>query len=167
MIGIRPTVAAICAGKHIALANKETLVTAGHIIMPLAKEHNVRILPVEDVYKRQLLDCGSDFSDFLKSHIFKIDSSDEIKNCSFTEESSVFLLVEEWNSENFLEVSQKIAGELYTLMSQNIEMCIRDRGIEFDYCCVHAAFTLRELGFETIMVNCNPETVSTDYDTSR
>ena len=47
MIGIRPTVAAICAGMHIALANKETLVTAGHIIMPLAKEHNVKILPVD------------------------------------------------------------------------------------------------------------------------
>ena len=47
MIGIRPTVSAICAGKHIALANKETLVTAGHIIMPLAKEHNVKILPVD------------------------------------------------------------------------------------------------------------------------
>lgn len=47
MIGIRPTVAAICAGKHIALANKETLVTAGHIIMPLAKEHDVKILPVD------------------------------------------------------------------------------------------------------------------------
>ncbi len=40
------------------------------------------------------------------------------------------------------------------------------QGIEFDYCCVHAAFALRELGFETIMVNSNPETVSTDYDTS-
>jgi carbamoyl-phosphate synthase large subunit len=40
------------------------------------------------------------------------------------------------------------------------------QGIEFDYCCVHAAFALKELGFETIMVNCNPETVSTDYDTS-
>src|SRR6195256_4672400 len=40
------------------------------------------------------------------------------------------------------------------------------QGIEFDYCCVHAAFALREIGFETIMVNCNPETVSTDYDTS-
>src|SRR5439155_5872366 len=39
------------------------------------------------------------------------------------------------------------------------------QGIEFDYCCVHAAFALRELGFETIMVNSNPETVSTDYDT--
>lgn len=40
------------------------------------------------------------------------------------------------------------------------------QGIEFDYCCVHAAFTLRDTGYETIMVNCNPETVSTDYDTS-
>ena len=40
------------------------------------------------------------------------------------------------------------------------------QGIEFDYCCCHAAFALRDDGFETIMVNCNPETVSTDYDTS-
>ena len=40
------------------------------------------------------------------------------------------------------------------------------QGIEFDYCCVHAVFALREAGYETIMVNCNPETVSTDYDTS-
>jgi carbamoyl-phosphate synthase large subunit len=40
------------------------------------------------------------------------------------------------------------------------------QGIEFDYCCCHAAFSLSEQGFETIMVNCNPETVSTDYDTS-
>lgn len=47
MIGIRPTIAAIKAGKDIALANKETLVTAGHIIMPLAKEHKVKILPVD------------------------------------------------------------------------------------------------------------------------
>ena len=40
------------------------------------------------------------------------------------------------------------------------------QGIEFDYCCVHAAKALKKLGFETIIVNCNPETVSTDYDTS-
>jgi carbamoyl-phosphate synthase large subunit len=40
------------------------------------------------------------------------------------------------------------------------------QGIEFDYCCVHAAFALKDMGYETIMVNCNPETVSTDYDTS-
>ncbi len=40
------------------------------------------------------------------------------------------------------------------------------QGIEFDYCCVHAAFALRDMGYETVMINCNPETVSTDYDTS-
>ena len=40
------------------------------------------------------------------------------------------------------------------------------QGIEFDYCCCHASFALQEMGFESIMVNCNPETVSTDYDTS-
>jgi len=40
------------------------------------------------------------------------------------------------------------------------------QGIEFDYCCVHAVLAMREDGYETVMVNCNPETVSTDYDTS-
>src|SRR5665809_163556 len=40
------------------------------------------------------------------------------------------------------------------------------QGIEFDYCCVHAVQALRDAGYETIMVNCNPETVSTDYDTA-
>ena len=40
------------------------------------------------------------------------------------------------------------------------------QGIEFDYCCVHAVASFRELGYEAVMVNCNPETVSTDYDTS-
>ena len=47
MIGIQPTIAAICKGKDIALANKETLVTAGHIIMPLAAQKGVSILPVD------------------------------------------------------------------------------------------------------------------------
>ena len=41
-----------------------------------------------------------------------------------------------------------------------------DRELNFDYCCVHASLALKQLGFETIIVNCNPETVSTDYDTS-
>src|SRR5262249_58972381 len=40
------------------------------------------------------------------------------------------------------------------------------QGIEFDYCCCHASFALRDDGYETIMINCNPQTVSTDYDTS-
>ena len=70
---------------------------------------------------------------------------------------------------------------LYSTYEQECEAEVSDRkkvvilgggpnrigqGIEFDYCCVHAAFALRDAGYETIMVNCNPETVSTDYDTS-
>ena len=47
MLGIRPTIEAIRAGKDIALANKETLVTAGHLIIPMAKEYGVKILPVD------------------------------------------------------------------------------------------------------------------------
>ena len=56
MIGIRPTIAAMKAGKDIALANKETLVTAGHIIMPLAEERGVRILPV-DIEHSSIFQC--------------------------------------------------------------------------------------------------------------
>lgn len=68
MIGIRPTIAAMKAGKDIALANKETLVTAGHIIMPLAKEMGVRILPVDSEHSA-IFQClnGED-----KKHIHKI-----------------------------------------------------------------------------------------------
>ncbi|MCD4808540.1 MAG: carbamoyl-phosphate synthase large subunit, partial [Methanosarcinales archaeon] len=73
------------------------------------------------------------------------------------------------------------AAYYYSTYNANDEVPVSDRkkimiigggpnrigqGIEFDYTCVHAAFTLRELGYESIMVNCNPETVSTDYDTS-
>ena len=70
-----------------------------------------------------VLDCGSDF---LKAHIFKVDSSDEIRSCTFQEESLVFHLVEEWDSERFIEVTQKIAGELYTIMNQNIDIPAAD-----------------------------------------
>lgn len=73
-----------------------------------------------------LLDCGSDFADFLKAHIFRIDTSDDIKNCTFEEDSSIFRLIEKWTPESFLENSQKIATELYTLMNQNIEIPAAD-----------------------------------------
>lgn len=60
MIGIRPTIAAIKAGKDIALANKETLVTAGHLIMPLAKEYGVQILPVDSEHSAIFQCCQGD-----------------------------------------------------------------------------------------------------------
>lgn len=69
--------------------------------------------------------------------------------------------------------SYNIEGDSAPLSNSNKKIMILGggpnrigQGIEFDYCCVHAAFALKELGFETIIVNCNPETVSTDYDTS-
>lgn len=69
-----------------------------------------------------VLDCGSDFSDFLRTHIFRIDASDEVRSCTFEEDSPVYSLVEEWKPENFLEASRKIAQELYTIMNQNIDI---------------------------------------------
>ncbi len=70
MIGIRPTMAAIEAGENIALANKETLVTAGHLIMPLAKEHGVSILPVDSEHSA-IFQClqGNDYANIHKIYL--------------------------------------------------------------------------------------------------
>ena len=64
-------------------------------------------------------------------------------------------------------------GKAFSLIFMNQKIMILGggpnrigQGIKFDYCCCHAAMQLKELGYETIIVNCNPETVSTDYDTS-
>lgn len=96
MIGIRPTIEAIKAGKDIALANKETLVTAGHIIMPLAKEHNVSILPVDSehsaifqslqgnagnpIHKILLTASGGPFRGKTKEELKKVHVEDALKH---------------------------------------------------------------------------------------
>ncbi len=96
MIGIRPTIAAMRAGKDIALANKETLVTAGHIIMPLAKEMGVRILPVDSehsaifqclngedkkaVHKILLTASGGPFRGFTKERLAEVQLEDALKH---------------------------------------------------------------------------------------
>jgi len=96
MIGIRPTIAAIHAGHDIALANKETLVTAGHIIIPLAKEKNVRILPVdsehsaifqslngeprERIEKIWLTCSGGPFRGYTKEQLEKVTLADALKH---------------------------------------------------------------------------------------
>jgi carbamoyl-phosphate synthase large subunit len=64
------------------------------------------------------------------------------------------------------EVDENIPGDRQKIMIIGSGPNRIGQGIEFDYCCVHASFALKDAGFETIMVNCNPETVSTDYDTS-
>ena len=76
MIGIRPTMAAIKAGHDIALANKETLVTAGHIIMPMAKEYGVKILPVDSEHSAifQSLQAVTDADSILRSGNSQVDS---------------------------------------------------------------------------------------------
>ena len=96
MIGIRPTIAAIEAGKDIALANKETLVTAGHLIMPLAKEKNVKILPVDSehsaifqcmngedkraVHKILLTASGGPFRGWSKEQLSNVQPEDALKH---------------------------------------------------------------------------------------
>lgn len=96
MLGIRPTVAAINEGKDIALANKETLVTAGHIIMPLSKEKNISILPVDsehsaifqslqgnednNIHKILLTASGGPFRGFSKEQLEKVTLEDALKH---------------------------------------------------------------------------------------
>ena len=99
MIGIRPTMEAICAGKDIALANKETLVTAGHLIMPLAKEKGVQILPVDsehsaifqaihgenkkEIHKRLITASGGPFRGRKREDLQQVTVADTLKhpNC--------------------------------------------------------------------------------------
>ena len=87
MIGIRPTIAAMKAGKDIALANKETLVTAGHIIMPLAEECHVKILPVDSEHSAIFQCLNGEHKDQLKKILltasggpFRGKKKEELKN---------------------------------------------------------------------------------------
>ncbi len=119
MMGIKPTIAAIEAKKHIALANKETLVTAGHIIMPLAKEHGVHILPVDsehsaiyqclqgndkrDVYKIYLTASGGPFRGKTKEELQDVELEDALKHPNW-------------------EMGQKITIDSSTLINKGLEV---------------------------------------------
>lgn len=119
MIGIRPTIAAIEAGKDIALANKETLVTAGHIIMPLAKENGVSILPVDsehsaiyqclqgndrkDLYKIYLTASGGPFRGRTKEELANIQVEDALKHPNW-------------------EMGRKITIDSSTMMNKGLEV---------------------------------------------
>ena len=69
-----------------------------------------------------VLDLGPDLADFLKAHIYRIDTSDDVKNAVSWRIPRYFLWRKKWDSEKFVEISQKIAGQLYTIMSQNIDI---------------------------------------------
>ena len=116
------------------------------------------------------------FSDKYLSELFKIDEMRLRKHLRKLGISTVFKTVDTCGAEFAASTPY-----LYSTFEDECEAAPTDRrkviilgggpnrigqGIEFDYCCVHAAFALREIGIESIMVNCNPETVSTDYDTS-
>ena len=113
---------------------------AGSHILTATSEDEVRAyrkrLGVVPVYKR-VDTCGAEFESFTPYLYSTYESEDE---AAPTERRKIMIL-----------------GSGPNRIGQ---------GIEFDYCCCHASFALRDAGFETIMVNCNPETVSTDYDTS-
>jgi carbamoyl-phosphate synthase large subunit len=84
-----------------------------------------------------------------------------VDTCAAEFEASTPYLYSTYETENEAEPTQRRKVMILGSGPNRI-----GQGIEFDTCCVHASFALREIGFETIMVNCNPETVSTDYDTS-
>jgi len=114
------------------------------------------------------------FSDKYLAQILEIDERELWK---YREEKGI---IQRWEGVNVSGIETE-SYYYYSTYEKGMNMSVRNensimvlgggpnrigQGIEFDYCCVHAAKALRELGFKTIMVNCNPETVSTDYDTS-
>ena len=119
MIGILPTVSAIKAGKDIALANKETLVTAGHIIMPLAKEHNVSILPVDSEHSAILQSLNGERNNKISRILltasggpFRGKTRDELKNVTVKDA----LKHPNWS------MGQKITIDSATLVNKGLEV---------------------------------------------
>ena len=116
------------------------------------------------------------YSDIIISNLLKVDES-EIRN--FRDKHSIlpcFKMVDTCAAEfeaftPYLYSTYQSEDESYPSDKKKVAILGSGpnrigQGIEFDYCCVHASLALREEGYETIMINCNPETVSTDYDTS-
>ena len=91
------------------IANKEEI-RVGQVIVHIL-DSTVGMPVLSDT----VLDYGSDFADFIKAHIFKTDNSDDIRRCVFEEESAIYSYLQEWNSENFVDFSKKIAEELKLL----------------------------------------------------
>jgi len=108
-----------------------------------------------------LLKCGEkDIRDFRKKAGIKVVFK-TVDTCAAEFEAYTPYYYSTYENEN--EVADSSKKKIIILGSGPNRI---GQGIEFDYCCVHASFALRDEGFETIMINCNPETVSTDYDTS-
>lgn len=119
MIGIRPTIAAIKAGKDIALANKETLVTAGHIIMPLAKEHGVSILPVDSEHSAIFQSLNGEPKDKI-SHILLTASGGPFRG--WTKEQMENVQVEDALKHPNWAMGRKITIDSATMVNKGLEV---------------------------------------------
>ena len=142
MIGIEPTVAAIEAGKDIALANKETLVCAGHIIMPLAKEKKVQILPVDSehsaifqclqgnennpIEKILLTDSGGPFRDYTKSQLEKVTLQDALHHPNWSMGKKITIDSSTMVNKG-LEVIE--AKWLFSVEPENIQVVVQPQSI--------------------------------------
>ncbi len=119
MIGIRPTIAAIKAGKDIALANKETLVTAGHIIMPLAKEYGVSILPVDSEHSAIFQSLNGEPKDKI-SHILLTASGGPFRG--WTKEQMANVQVEDALKHPNWAMGRKITIDSATMVNKGLEV---------------------------------------------
>lgn len=119
MIGIRPTIAAIKAGKDIALANKETLVTAGHIIMPLAKEYGVSILPVDSEHSAIFQSLNGEPKDKI-SHILLTASGGPFRG--WTREQMANVQVEDALKHPNWAMGRKITIDSATMVNKGLEV---------------------------------------------
>jgi len=138
----------------------------------LAKTHTIDTLPDEVLIKAKKLG----FSDIQLAHIFRTTEREVRKRRKKSGISAVFKMVDTCAAE--FEAKTPYYYSTYEMENDAVRTPRKKimilgsgpnrigQGIEFDYCCVHAVFSLKEEGYETIMVNNNPETVSTDYDTS-
>ncbi len=139
-----------------------------------AKRTNYDIEKVPDEVIRRAKRFG--FSDHQLAHIFKTTERDVRKRRKKAGIRAVFKMVDTCAAEfeaktpyyysTYEQENDAKPTERKKIMILGSGPNRIGQGIEFDYCCVHAVFSLKEEGYETIMVNCNPETVSTDYDTS-
>ena len=142
MIGIRPTIAAIRAGKHIALANKETLVTAGHIIMPMVKAYGVKLMPVDSEHsaiyqcltgedhdgidKILLTASGGPFRGYTKDQIKNVTAADALKHPNWSMGAKITI-----DSASMMNKGLELieAAWLFDMKPENIDVVVHRESI--------------------------------------
>ena len=165
MIGIRPTIAAIKAGKNIALANKETLVTAGHIIMPMVKEYGVKLMPVdsehsaiyqclhgerkEDLEKILLTCSGGPFRGYTKEQIKNVTAKDALKHPNWSMGAKITIDCSTLVNKA-LEVME--AHWLFDVPVDNIQVVIQPKSIIHSMIQTFDGAVLAQLGVPSMLI---------------